>query len=1540
MREMSGVTFLHLSDLQFGKNHLFEEEDVTADDAYNTLFERLKTDLVELGESHKLSPDVVLLTGDLAEWGMATEFEQVASFANKIQELYGLARRRVLVVPGNHDVNRNLCSAYFSECAGEGGTPIAPYWKKWRPYSEFFSKFYAEVEAYEFSEQRPWTLFELTDLNLVVAGLNSTIHESHREDDHYGWLGERQLTWFRDRLRDRSSSFRVAAIHHNVMRQAVRDDENLRDAEDMRRLLSSQLNLILHGHRHESGFEMWAPNLPILSTGSAAVAKECRGDEVPNQYQFVRIERDSLQWWRRMYARKEKRFVADARQSERGNSWIERQTFAFGLTDDTNPPGPPRSSTATASLNEKEAALSAVQVAPSAFGPNSSLARTARHEYPETSNLILLTSERLLLALQSRIELADMPQRIIDCSAGDLGTQEVSGMVSDWRKGLLGYVGTGVEVPPDAEDAEWTVRLLGPIAACHVDLRNGLRGLVVRPIPRDVPGRSLLTLIRGEQKSHLHHVRAVGARTDVDKVLTHVAKSQKTRGKTIIVRGPEGYGKSALVSDLAQRLSSGTSPCGQSAVVVARECPWLPGSIVIHGKSVSRPVDIVRLLLVQANCMLVRPIVLPPELERDPGMAAIVRRIVTEPDRLEWQEEESHASDALLRACLTEMLSQLVLERGSAVVIVDALDEIGSNGRRLGFLPDALPFGATMVLTSRASEGAANRLASLQPVCISLHGVDRDVAHAIAGVESAELAERLAEEAQGSPLLLHLARTEIEAGADPDSLDLTQTGAHIFDAQLQAWRQPDTEEERDTRYQVLCVLAVMESVSPLPWDSIQGFLDSLGLDASKSQLRELLHPVASQLQGLHTGQLKLGTKKLADYVRQERWSGRDRIQVIQRISAWLGQDQLAGNSLKAGFVSVWTDRYFEKLGPVRDAALGLVDLVGDPEDLFQIYRGCPADEDGGITVAARRFLFDSAKRGCQRAMIALGSRILDGDDLGFDAQEGEKWLRDAIDSGSDTATWILGRRLLDGNGVEANPVEGERLLRTAAERGVVIAMLFLGETLLESEGVMADPLEGEQWLRAAVAHGDTTAMWFLGGRLLDGRRLKAQPAEGEKWLRVAVAEGDTTAMWMLGGRLLDGDGLEVDSGEGEKLLRAAVDQGDATASGILGGRLLDGQGLEVNRLEGEERLRASVELGDSNSMRVLASRLLNGDGLDADLIEGEKWLRAAVAGGDITSMWWLGRLLLDGDRLELDRAEGERLLRTAAGKGDTMAMRELGCRLLDGKGVDVDGSEGEKLLREAVGKGDSNAMLVLGSRLLDGEGIKADGEDGEKLLRAAASRGNVVAMRVLGQHLLNGEPLEATSSEGDKWLREAVDGGDAAAAAWLGFRLYNRAKQNPPNSGLLQSAGDLFLKSSRDSEDSSVCLAYMIRRGEFCASDLRVEDLLAEPVSRGNGVAMMNMALYESRTSGRRDVDWARIDALVSRAMLASDYSSILEWWGQTLSSNDPEGSFVFALLWRNGHGAPSAEDVAAWWKMAGAAGWPLPLDQKEKRLTGVPNPT
>jgi hypothetical protein len=227
-RGVSELTILHVSDPQFGRHHLFGGNGLTpADQAHDTLFGRLHDDLDALASDQGLRPDLMVVTGDLAEWGLRSEFEQGVQFLAALAEAAELPRRHVAIVPGNHDINRKACSAYFEDQEADQREPVAPYWPKWRHFVAAFEQFYDGVEGVSFTPDEPWTLFEMPDLHVVVAGLNSTMAESHRDADHYGWVGEHQLRWFAQRLthyRDRGW-LRLAAVHHNAVRNAVAERE-------------------------------------------------------------------------------------------------------------------------------------------------------------------------------------------------------------------------------------------------------------------------------------------------------------------------------------------------------------------------------------------------------------------------------------------------------------------------------------------------------------------------------------------------------------------------------------------------------------------------------------------------------------------------------------------------------------------------------------------------------------------------------------------------------------------------------------------------------------------------------------------------------------------------------------------------------------------------------------------------------------------------------------------------------------------------------------------------------------------------------------------------------------------------------------------------------------------------------------------------------------------------------------------------------------------------------------------------------------------
>jgi 3',5'-cyclic AMP phosphodiesterase CpdA/sugar lactone lactonase YvrE len=337
------LTVLHVSDPQFGQLHLFGGNGLMpTDQAHDTLFRGLHDDLSWLADEYGVRPHMMVVTGDLTEWGLRSEFEQAIEFLAALCEAAEIPRRHVAIVPGNHDVNRKACEAYFAAQESDEREPVAPYWPKWRQFAKAFDSFYSGVEGIAFTPDEPWTLFEMPDLAVVVAGLNSTMAESHREPDHYGYVGEEQLRWFANRLKGYLAEgwLRVAAIHHNVARGAALDEENLHDADGLDRLIGQPglVNLLLHGHTHDSQLHRLGSGLVALSTGSAALTQNARPAEVPNQYQLVTVRGDGFTRLARQYALGQRRWIGDTRISPNGSDWRHHHMQLLEDVQTTFPP--------------------------------------------------------------------------------------------------------------------------------------------------------------------------------------------------------------------------------------------------------------------------------------------------------------------------------------------------------------------------------------------------------------------------------------------------------------------------------------------------------------------------------------------------------------------------------------------------------------------------------------------------------------------------------------------------------------------------------------------------------------------------------------------------------------------------------------------------------------------------------------------------------------------------------------------------------------------------------------------------------------------------------------------------------------------------------------------------------------------------------------------------------------------------------------------------------------------------------------------------
>lgn len=220
-------------------------------------YETLRHDVAALAHTYSLRPDLLIMAGDLAANGLPREYKEGLAFLGTLVKATGISRRHVAIVPGSHDVNRKACEGYFLSKASREEEPEPPYSPKWEQFARAFDKFYAN-SGIEFNLEEPWTLFDMRMLGVTVAGLNSTMAESHEVD--YGSLTQQQLRWFAAQLAERQDQgyLRLAAVHRT----------DVQDAPDLDQILGKQglVNLLISG-QHD-GTRTLRSGLPVLATGS------------------------------------------------------------------------------------------------------------------------------------------------------------------------------------------------------------------------------------------------------------------------------------------------------------------------------------------------------------------------------------------------------------------------------------------------------------------------------------------------------------------------------------------------------------------------------------------------------------------------------------------------------------------------------------------------------------------------------------------------------------------------------------------------------------------------------------------------------------------------------------------------------------------------------------------------------------------------------------------------------------------------------------------------------------------------------------------------------------------------------------------------------------------------------------------------------------------------------------------------------------------------------------------------------------------------
>ncbi len=286
---MSTITWLHISDLHFRESQSDDSSVVT-----NALLTDLSRRADIAQELEKI--DLIFITGDLAFSGRSIEYALAHTFLEELRKITRVPKARLFIIPGNHDVNRDLITEADRSLPNRLRTrqavkelldnPVrrAGTLNRLRNYGEFINNYFGSQLAFDNVRYFYTKTLKISQKQVTVTGLNTVWMSGSDADRHNLFLGEQQVRESIKLAQEKRADVRIALMHHPF--DWLRDS----DRKDCEALVLQNYDFILRGHLHETSLVF--QKLPGASSFTIAAGACYDTREYPNSYNLVSCDLD------------------------------------------------------------------------------------------------------------------------------------------------------------------------------------------------------------------------------------------------------------------------------------------------------------------------------------------------------------------------------------------------------------------------------------------------------------------------------------------------------------------------------------------------------------------------------------------------------------------------------------------------------------------------------------------------------------------------------------------------------------------------------------------------------------------------------------------------------------------------------------------------------------------------------------------------------------------------------------------------------------------------------------------------------------------------------------------------------------------------------------------------------------------------------------------------------------------------------------------------------------------------------------------------
>ncbi len=302
-------SWLHLSDLHFGHGSTAYQWD------QRNLLNCLERDIETATKEWRELPAIgaIFVTGDVAFSGGATsksEYRDALAFFNRVRKILDPASKTpIFIVPGNHDVRRNVAKDLTDAARSSPDeldailadptrrTALLARFADYKAFADHFGQ--RDVDVWTASLPGPP---ELGDI--AVVGLNTALLSNDDNDRTLLHLAHQQ----RSALTNLRTDFRIVLTHHPL------GDEWMRDEASLQAVVQEHTQLHLCGHVHDPTVDLLAKaggqnHVRLVAAAAHKDPKQAGSDKVSHGYNFASLMVDTdggllvRSWPRRWFPR-------------------------------------------------------------------------------------------------------------------------------------------------------------------------------------------------------------------------------------------------------------------------------------------------------------------------------------------------------------------------------------------------------------------------------------------------------------------------------------------------------------------------------------------------------------------------------------------------------------------------------------------------------------------------------------------------------------------------------------------------------------------------------------------------------------------------------------------------------------------------------------------------------------------------------------------------------------------------------------------------------------------------------------------------------------------------------------------------------------------------------------------------------------------------------------------------------------------------------------------------------------------------------------